>query len=408
MTTDQRRGIGLEQLSERRQKHLWALMAAIAVCLAAATMWLFSFSRRHPQAAVPAYRIVYTVAEGSAGRLDTCDLQGKNVTQLTDSSDFDGFVAVQPGRRSDGQQLLAYITLDGGLSRRSSEDEAAAGLSGSVHVSGVEGTSRQTVSEGLRIWPTAPSWSGDGSQLLFAAVQDLDSDGRAALEELGLYTYDASSLETKRVADINGAVLELRRSPSEALAIVTVERGPTILSELIDLETGAMLLDGPSPAACWSPDGSQLAAYLPDERRVYLLYPDGTEVLSFDGPAAGVVDLVWAPTWPLGSGSGAGTLIAIAAPFGQESMNAGQLYVRRITEDAAGWERVSGDQDYVLHMNASPDGRFLAYTLYRGSGNRPIPRADLMLLDLDSRQITPLTEGADFEGLADWLLPPPN
>jgi hypothetical protein len=85
-------------------------------------------------------------------------------------------------------------------------------------------------------------------------------------------------------------------------------------------------------------------------------------------------------------------------------MDAGQLYARSVTDDEAQWELVSGPDDYVIHLAASPDGHYLAYTLYRGSGNRAIPRADLMLLDLSTHQTTQLTEDPEFEGLAAWIL----
>jgi hypothetical protein len=117
---------------------------------------------------------------------------------------------------------------------------------------------------------------------------------------------------------------------------------------------------------------------------------------------------MWVPSWLASDETQAGTFVAVAAPYGQESMDAGQLYARPVTEDEVSWELVSGPEDYVIDVAVSPDGHYAAYTLYVGSGNRPIPRADLMLLDLSTRQTRQLTEGADFEGLATWILVEPQ
>ena len=60
-------------------------------------------------------------------------------------------------------------------------------------------------------------------------------------------------------------------------------------------------------------------------------------------------------------------------------------------------------QSYAIHMTASPDGRYLAYTLVTGGSQSTLPETDLLLLDLGLGQSSTLTSEPGFEGLATWL-----
>lgn len=392
-------------MSERTQQVLWALMAVIAIALAGATLLVYRESRRVALAALgTGYRIVYTAFEAGTSQLYHCDPNGDDVQRLIDTEGFGGFAVAQPNAESDQGPLVAYLRMDIELRPGGREQDSNVGELGGLYLIGMDGSEPRLVSEGLdRIWSVEPSWSYDGRELVFAAVEDLNDDGQTTIDELGVYVHDVAAGQTRRAADADGQILDLAWSPTQPLAIMTVENAAQIYSTLLDLHTGETVLDGPSPAACWSPDGSQLAAYLPEDRRIYVLLPDGTEVFSLDGPPAGVVDLQWLPAPPASSPDSPGTFVAVAAPFGQESMDAGQIYLHAVTTDESSWETVMGPQDYIIHISASPNGRYVACTLYRGSANRGIPRADLLLLDVATLQIKQLTDAPDFEGLATWI-----
>ena len=83
--------------------------------------------------------------------------------------------------------------------------------------------------------------------------------------------------------------------------------------------------------------------------------------------------------------------------------SAGQLCSCPVTRVAGPWEILSGRDDYVMQASGSPDGRYVAHTLYAGRGNRPIPDANLMLIDLATRLTRALTDEPGLEGFATWI-----
>jgi len=93
-------------VSERAQQMLWVVLAIIALGLSAATAYLYVESRRVSLTAGAAYRLAYTsIQEESqeklSGHIQSCNLHGKNVAQLTDADAFDAFAACDPVRREN-------------------------------------------------------------------------------------------------------------------------------------------------------------------------------------------------------------------------------------------------------------------------------------------------------------------
>ncbi len=385
-------------MSERVQKTLWILLAVVAVGLSAATAYLFALSRRM-SSGEPNYRIAYTSFTEESSQIYSCDLLGMNVTQLTDSDFRHAFAVSEPWLpKGANTHRIAFLRLQ----PSTGSTESGVGARGGVYVMNALGGEPTKVSGSLeRVWTVAPSWSPDGKQLVFGAVEDLNNDGQLRLEDLGVYVADVESGEPKLVITIGAALTRLSWSPADPLVILTMIESNELESKLLDIQTGQIVLEGPVPAACWSPDGVELATYWTKDRRIHILHPDGTESYELDPPPGEVAELLWASAWPPGAQSEAGTLLAIASP--QHGSHVGQIYMRPAEPGAGRWERLSGPHDYAMHVAVSPDGHYLAYASYAGGPRRAAPYPDIFLLDLGSGQASRLTSEAGFEGQPTWL-----
>jgi len=334
-----------------------------------------------------------------SGHIYSCDLQGKNVTQLTHSDPSDAFAVSEPWLpKTASTQRIAFLRLQ--VSTRSSE--SGVGAPGGVYVMNALGGEPTRVSGSLeRVWTVAPSWSPDGKQLVFGAVKDLNNDGQLRIEDLGVYVSDVESGKPNLIVNVGAALTRLSWSPADPLVILTMIESNELVSKLLDIQTGQIILEGHVPAACWSPDGVELATYWTEDRTIHILHPDGTESYELDPPPGEVAELLWASAWPPGAQSEAGTLLAIASP--QHGSHVGQIYMRPAEPGAGRWERLSGPHDYSMHMAVAPDGHYLAYASYAGGPRRAAPYPDLFLLDLGSCQASRLTTEAVFEGLPTWM-----
>ena len=389
-------------MSERLQRVLWILMGLVAVALGVATVYLFRESRAVFAAAQPAYRIAYISWQEDGVSLQTCNLQGQDVRRLTTSEAVDLFVASEPLHGGTSVPRLAFLRLR--PEQQAGTSESGVGAEGAVYVVSAQGGSPAPVSGTLqRVWNVSPCWLAGGQQVVFAALEDLNGDGKWLAGETGVYISDADKPEPRRFAAGNGTVARLACSPADPLVIVTWMDGERTSSALLSTEGGKPLLEGAAPVACWSPDGTQIAAYLLDDHRIHILRTDGTELYDLNPPPGELVDLSWLPPRPDRGPEEAGQLLATATS--QYGIGAGQMYLRSAGASATGWERLTGLDDYVIHMAASPDGRYVAYTLYAGSSGQDsqVPQADLYLLDLSNRQDLRLTSEENFEGLATWV-----
>jgi len=135
---------------------------------------------------------------------------------------------------------------------------------------------------------------------------------------------------------------------------------------------------GSNSAPAWSPDGHRLAAVLTKDgsSQIYLMNPDGSGLrrITFSG----VID-----TEPFFTPDGQSIY------FTSDRGGSPQIYHM----PAGGGEarRVTFEGDYNVSPRVSPDGRFLAY-ISRLSG-----RFQLMMMDLETRQVQTLTDGPNDE-----------
>lgn len=174
--------------------------------------------------------------------LYTIDVDGSKITRLT----FDP-AAEYRARWSPTGDLIAF--------ERNTEDPPL--MRPAIFTMNPDGTDVRQVSTGDGGSDFWPSWSPDGSTIVFAAIRR---------EDLGIWAVDANGSNERRI--LGG--------------------------------TGAGYVDNP----VWSPDGSLIAFvgnlsvddYSPDDA-VYVMRPDGTNVTPIaDAPSIGVAgDIAWQP-----------------------------------------------------------------------------------------------------------------
>jgi WD40 repeat protein len=398
-------------MSPRTQRFLWIILAVIALCLTAVTAGVYVESRRRSLTAGAAFRLAYTSIQEDAqqtpsGQLLSCDLRGRNVAQLTETNALDAFAASEPLHVSTSEAAqIAFLRLQSETQSDPHSSETDVGMLGGVYVVSARGGQVRKVSGVLtRVWTVAPSWSPDGKQVAFAAVEDLNSDGRLLIDEVGIYVCDAVGTQCTRIATIGSAVTRLLWSPAGAQLIVTSIQSDGLVSRLLDAQTGESILDGHAPAACWSPDGMEIAAYVADDDKVYVLRPDESESYELDPPPGRAVQLLWIPTWPASELTKRGRLVSVSEP--EHASGPSQLYIRSPEPGAETWQHLIDLENYVMHVAASPDGRYLAFTLLTAEpseASEMVPPADLYLLEIGQKQPVRLSSAPGLEGLATWI-----
>jgi Tol biopolymer transport system component len=386
-------------MTERLQRLLWTILLVVALALSAATIYLFTLSRRDAGVPAAALRLVYMVSGPRTSNLFSCDLEGNGVRQLTKGTDFNSFPAFHPATSdSGGEGLLAYLRLHWDNSNQ-------AGARGEVCLLPVQGGEPAAVQGNVqRLWFATPSWSPDGNELLFGAVEDLNGDGQMTMDEMGIYRVGIATAQPRRVANTPGEIWKLSWSPVNPLALATFVRAEGVQSSLFDMETGQSLRDGAASAACWSPDGSTIAAYLEDDGMIYLLQADGTEVGALDPPPGRVIDLTWAPWWPEGTGPSHSRLFAIVELY--PNTEAGPVYVRSDEPGDEAWLLLTGEQDAVYHLAVSPEGRYVAYTLATHDPRDDMWEGDLYLRDMGKTEALHVTSDYGMEGFACFVPEP--
>jgi len=396
-------------MSERTQRILWILETIIAICLVLVTVYLYAKSRRRVGRS---YLIAYTAFQPDFGRptIYVTDLKGTEPVPLTKLGAADAFPVCEPLQPSgNGEPRVAFLRSDemGKLGRNPN-----IGASGSVcivNASGGEVTKVSTTIEYVQI--IAPAWSPDGKQIAFAAVEDLNDDGQYLENEAGIYLCDLEAKEVKRLVNACVQGSRLLWSPSGPYILVPVKKSdsPVAQMHILDIEHAQLtpILDGNALAACWSPNGQYIAAYSLMDRRIHILYNDGSEDYQLEAPAGYVIDLTWIPA-SLGiddSNQNQERLLAVSS--GQLGDIAGQLLIRSIEPGShESWTTLTNTQDGVFYPIVSPDGQYVAFTLFTnrpaaGSGSNP--RADLYILRLGEHEPYRLTFDPGFEGLATWI-----
>lgn len=384
-------------MSERTQRIVWTVLALIAVGLSIATVYLHLQTRPTSLAAKGAYRIAYVAEREGSFRIFTSSAEGTDRTALSKGQVTELFPVCEPvSDDSSREPRIAFLRLDLGADEAG---DSAPGVPGGVYVVSHKGGQPTEVSGGVdRIVGFAPSWSPDGQQLVFAGVEDVNRDGEYSVDESGLYVSDVETAQARRVAS---ALLGGRRilwSPAGEYVIATGREpgNPVPMAFMLEISTGVTYTHPDIEQvtmACWSPDGSRIAAYSKHDHKIHVLNDEGDEVYAFDAPPGDVFDLVWTS----GDTESPERLYAVSGY--DSSAGAGPLYTRSALPDPEErWTGVGGAQTYTLFLSTSPDGRYLAYTRFssRQEGN-------LYVLERGQEEPRLLTSEPGFEGLATWI-----
>ena len=393
-------------MRERTQQLLWITLTFIALALSVATGWLYLKTRQMeaPAATAQPYRIVYvSVQQEYQGKLQSCDLQGKNVTTLTDGRALDAFPVCEPFAPGTGQEAhIAFVRLESDTT----SPESPARRGGVYVMSAAGGKARKVSGSVPYVGPTAPTWSPDGKQLAFVGAEDANGDGKVSPDEVGVYVCDVATGQATRVVTVNALGRRLSWSPAGQMGIVPTVQSNRSVACLLDVATGKLtpILGGKASVACWSPDGRQFAAYMPDLHKIHILPNGGGTPYSIDLPSGEVVELAWTPAGPEDASGSAGRLWAVVAK--QHGYGGGQLFTRSAGQGNAPWQALTNAEDFVFDVSVSPDGRYVTYSLFTGElsvGRSGISSADLYLLEFGQREPRRLTSDPGFEGLATWV-----
>ncbi len=389
-------------MSERTQQVVWSVMALIAAGLLTATIRLFVHTRLSPASATGANRIAYVSERDGTYRIFTSDIQGDGVTRLLATERAELFPVCEASSASgDTEPRLAFL----GLDFQSPEGhDTGPGVPGGVFVVSHRGGQPRKVSGHVeRVAPVAPTWSPEGRRLAFAGFEDLNGDGQYAEQEAGIFVADLDTGQAKRVASALVAGMRLAWSPAGEFIIAKGLQAdsPVITAFLVDLSSGEIHTH-PDIAeitmACWSPDGTRVAAYSRADHKFHILdvEDDASELYAFEAPAGDAFDLLWVS----GTGSGAQNTERLYVVAGyDEELGVGPLYSRSTQPSREEpWTLITGSLSYVLFLSASPDGRYLAYTQFSSE-----EEGNVYVLEVGQEEPRLLTSDPGFEGLVTWI-----
>ena len=169
------------------------------------------------------------------------------------------------------------------------------------------------------------------------------------------------------------------------------------------LESARELTDEPADSGwpVWSPDGMKLAF---DSSRtdanpndatvindVFTMNPDGSAVAKLTDSVGASADAAWSPD---------GSLIAFDADRGDPTSKQGVYVMKPDGSDVARVTTRPAGYQADLAPRFAPDGRWLVFTRYRGSGESE--KAALYVVRLDGTGLRRLTTFAIHAGDADW------
>ena len=388
-------------MSEQQQRAAWLLLAVAAVILTLATFYVYFRSQQGMASDRLSYRMVYNADAGDGLRLMQCSADGLDCTQLTSGDSTDLLPAAEPPSGASDEPRIAFLRIG-----EQGQESGAAGLGmpGGVYILGTRSKELTRVSTGVeRVLGVAPSWSPDGTQLAFGAVEDLNADGEFAWDESGIYVSDVDGLQTEHIASGVAGGRKLSWSPSGDVLLVTgIEAGqPVPFVYALEVSSGVTITHptiGQIAAACWSPDGSQVAVYSRQDHQVHVLDLQGEEIVAFDGPYGDILEIIWVPG--ADGDAGQGRLFAVAGH--DYELGAGPLYERSASGASnQRWRPVAGAQAYTAMLSASPDGQYVAFTGFTSE-----QEGDLFVLERGDAQARQMTSDPGFEGLATWLVTP--
>lgn len=238
---------------------------------------------------------------------------------------------------------------DAAFSRRPTTDRSQIvfGRNGDIYVMNADGSKLRKFTSGARNYDRDPTWSPDGSKVLFvraasgvASGGDIyvaDADGSSRFSALTKGGHDSSPAWSP-----DGSKIAFVRLPGGGMgsSLWTMNADGTAATSLID--------QGSSNAPAWSPDGSRIV---------------------FEGFKVSTHDL-----------------------FDSD------IYV--MNADGSGIKLLTGSLDDDLHPSWSPDGTRIAYERHPLGGSENL--SDIVVVGVDGSDSTPLIDSVADEELPKW------
>ncbi len=389
-------------MSEQQQLVAWRALGVAAVALALVTVYLFVRAQQTATHAGSSFRIAYTRDLGGTFQIVHCGLDGLDCRQLEEGDSMSLMPSAAPAStEASDEPRIAFLRID----RETAEGhDSGPGMPGGVYVKSLISGQLTRVSAGVdRVLALTPSWSADGKQIVFGAVEDLNANRTYDADEPGVYVSSIDTGEVRRVASGWLGSWKLSWSPAGDLVLVTgMEPGdPVPFVYALETSTGITYTHpeiGQITTACWSPEGDRIAAYSKEDHLVHILDSEGERIFALEAPYGDVLELIWTPR--RADENSEGQLFAIAGTSFE--LGAGPLYQRSLSADTSErWTPVAGAQSFTALLSASTDGRYVAFTRFASQHE-----GDLYVLERGEPQPRQITSDPGFEGTATWVLVP--
>jgi len=241
-----------------------------------------------------------------------------------------------------------------------------------------------------RVADGSPSWSPDGSKIVFVSSTSSPPDGIPTITDYGIYVMDADgSNRTQVLAPPSGASARRPSWSPDGKRIVFAGNAGTIVTTDLDgsnavLVVGPTAILGGSDCPSYSPDGTKILFSSQREAKwqIYVVDVDGSNETRLSSEK---VEREYMPAW-----SPNGTIIAF------QSSRDGNPEIYVMNADGSNPTRLTEHRATDEFPVWSPDGTKIAF-ISNQDGQR-----DIYVMNADGSDVTRLTDNSITERTLSW------